>query len=204
MLSIIDYGVSNVRSVVNALRAVDVQVELVTTAAEVRSAKKLLLPGVGSFGAAVSRLRDTGTFLAIRDAVLNGTPVLGICLGMQLLFEASEECPGERGLGLLDGVAQPFGSGRHRSSLLTHMGFSSVRSSSNSRLFAGIPSEYDFYFVHSFHLQESNADLVATSTFRHRSFVAAVEHGNQIFGTQFHPERSQGNGLMLLRNFSKL
>jgi glutamine amidotransferase len=198
MISIIDYGMGNIRSIENALAFIGMPYRLIRERNEVRESERLILPGVGSFKSAMSNLIKSGVADAITDAATCGAPLLGICLGMQLLFDRSEEGGHCDGLGLIHGSVRRF---EPRVGLqIPHMGFNEVRAKRTSPLFNGIVDRSDFYFVHSYHVVvDEETDVLAVTT-HGSSFTAAVGRGN-IFGTQFHPEKSQSQGLQLLRNF---
>jgi imidazole glycerol-phosphate synthase subunit HisH len=198
MVSIIDYGMGNLRSIVNALDFLGIPHRLVREPAAVMDAGMLILPGVGAFDRAMINLMDSGMAAAIADAARTGTPLLGICLGMQLLAERGEEGGGCHGLGLVPGTARRL---RPESGVrIPHMGFNDVVQTRACPLFEGIGDRSDFYFAHSYYLDCDEAVVVGVAV--HGSeFAAAIAHGN-VMGTQFHPEKSQSHGLQLLRNFS--
>jgi len=197
-VSIIDYGLGNLRSVENALRAIGAPYRFVRDAGQIKEAGRLLLPGVGTFPAGMRNLRATGLIDAIREAAAQGTPVLGICLGMQLLVSRGDEGEGAEGLDLIPGLVQRFTPSAEVR--IPHMGFNEAEVLSFDPLFANIKNGSDFYFVHSYHVVvEAEENAIAMST-HGQPFVAAIRHGN-VFGTQFHPEKSQSQGLQLLRNF---
>ena len=202
MITVIDYGVGNIRSVVNALAAVGASATVVGDAPSVRTAEALVLPGVGSFRRSMETLRRRGLDEAIRDRVLDdGVPLLGICLGMQLLGAASTEDGASEGLGLIDGVVDEFQFDRaaHPTTKVPHVGFDTVTVERDSILLDGLGEEIDFYFTHSFRMTSDDKSVVGTCWHGER-FAAVVERGN-VLGTQFHPEKSQSNGLSVLRSF---
>jgi glutamine amidotransferase len=196
---IVDYGMGNIRSLGAALEHLGSDVVVSADPREIRGAKILMLPGVGSFPAAMSVMDKLGLSQAIRDVMHKGkSKLLGICLGMQLLMDSSNEHQGATGLGLVAGSVKRFPTDNDLP--VPHIGFNSVRSQRGSVLFAGIGAQTDFYFVHSYRTVDAGPEaLVATSHYG-EDFVAAIESGN-IYGTQFHPEKSQTNGLKLLANF---
>lgn len=196
---IVDYGMGNIRSLSAALEHLGSDVVVSGDPSELDAAKILILPGVGSFPAAMSAMDNLGLSQAIRDVMHTGkSKLLGICLGMQLLMDSSNEHQGATGLGLVAGSVERFP--RENELPVPHIGFNSVRSQRGSDLFAGLGEETDFYFVHSYRTVAAGPEaLVATSHYG-EDFVAAIESGN-IYGTQFHPEKSQTNGLRLLANF---
>ncbi len=195
MIAIVDYGMGNLRSVQNALTYLGVDHLVTSDPAQIASSSAIIVPGVGSFRQAMQNLNDTGLAAAIRTAAKE-VPILGICLGMQLLADTGDEDGPSKGLGLIRGVVKRFHDPQVR---VPHIGFNAVQSSTNSVLFNGIPHA-DFYFVHSYHfICDDASDIAGTATYG-APFVAAVERGT-IFGTQFHPEKSQSNGLKVLKNF---
>lgn len=192
MITVVDYGMGNLRSVRRALEHLGADVLITAEPVAVREATNLILPGVGAFGEAVRRIDRLGLRTPILDHVSKGLPLLGICLGMQLLFAESEESPGFRGLGLLPGVVKRF-----RGSLpVPHIGWNDATPVRPSPLFAEKGGCY--YFVHSFYL-ECGASTVATTTYGD-TFASAVQ-AEHVLGVQFHPEKSQNDGLALLRRF---
>jgi len=197
MIVIIDYNVGNVRSVCNAFRRIGCSAELSRDASIIRSAKGLVLPGVAAFGYAVEALGEaTGP---VRDAALAGKPLLGICVGYQLLFEQSLEHGRHRGLGLVKGRVVPIPRGR----TIPHMGWNQVRLAADIDILAGCRDGVHFYFAHSYYAEA--ADSGAKVAFTDYGFeMPAVVQKNNIHGTQFHPEKSGPAGLAVLANFAKL
>ena len=200
MLGVIDYGAGNLRSVVNALEFLHVQNKIVSNAKEIKGCSLLILPGVGAFGAALDELEKRGLKEAVAEAALE-KPFLGICLGMQLLFEESEEAPGRKGLGVLKGCVRRFPAGMGLK--IPHMGWNSLSINSSCRLFADTPQNSYVYFVHSFCCSAAERSDVAAVCGYGLEFDAAVEKGN-LFGCQFHPEKSGNTGLALLKKFVSL
>lgn len=198
MIAIIDYDAGNIRSVEKALTALGEQPVVTRDKENILAADKLILPGVGAFGGAMERLHQYGLVEVIREAVKKGTPLLGICLGLQLLFERSDESDGVEGLGILKGeiLKIPDSPGLK----IPHMGWNSLEIKPQSRLFKGIESGAYVYFVHSYYLQAENEGLVAATACYGVQIHAAVEQGN-VFGCQFHPEKSSRIGLGILKNF---
>jgi glutamine amidotransferase len=196
-IAILDYGMGNLRSVEKALEHVGVTATITNDAGEVRAADGLILPGVGAFPRAMARIRELGLDALIAERRGEGVPILGICLGLQLLFESSTELGGAGGLGLLDGpVAELEAEGLK----VPHIGWEPVRWEQESRLTEGIPTETPFYFVHSFAPRPSGDELLGTAVYGER-FACAAERDN-VFGVQFHPEKSSSAGLRLLSNFA--
>ena len=199
MVTIIDYGAGNIRSIGKALEFIGEEVVLTGDPEKVRTAEKLILPGVGNFGEAMDNLNHRGLSDAIREAAAKQTPLLGICLGLQLLFERSEESPGKEGLGILRGevLRIPDAPGRK----IPHMGWNSLQLRHDGRMFRGIPKDTYVYFVHSYYLKAAEEEIVKAVTEYGVCIHAAVEKG-QVFATQFHPEKSSDAGLAMLRNFA--
>ncbi len=202
MLAVIDYGAGNLRSVMHALNHLGVEsIRVVRTPRDLAGATKIILPGVGAFGAGMQRLHEQNLVQPIRDAVFAGVPYLGICLGMQFLFEVSDEMGEHRGLGLLPGRVTRFPE--LPGYKVPHMGWNRIRPSRESPLLRGIPHEGYAYFVHSYYcVPLHEADVLAVVDYGVR-FTAAVEH-ERIWGVQFHPEKSQETGLRLLANFLEM
>jgi glutamine amidotransferase len=197
VIAVVDYGMGNRRSVEKALEHVGVTATVGNDAAAVRAADGLVLPGVGAFPRAMERIGELGLAELIAERRAEGVPILGICLGLQLLFESSTELGGAGGLGLLDG---PVGALEADGLKVPHIGWEPVRWERDSRLTEGIPSGTPFYFVHSFAPRPSNEELLGTAVYGER-FACAAERDN-VFGVQFHPEKSSAAGLRLLANFA--
>ncbi len=204
MIAIIDYDAGNIKSVEKALLYLGQQEKDVVLTRErevIHAADRVILPGVGSFRDAMEKLRGYGLEPVIREYVESGRPFLGICLGLQLLFEESEESPGARGLGLLKGKITKIPEGEGRK--VPQIGWNDIRINPESRLLSGIPDNSYVYFVHSYYLTAENRSEVAATTEYGVSIDAAVESGN-LFACQFHPEKSSGVGLRILKNFIEL
>ena len=201
MIAIIDYDAGNLRSVEKALLALGEQPVITRDTEKILSADKVILPGVGSFGDAMARLNQYGLTDVIHQAVDRGIPFLGICLGLQLMFERSDESEGVEGLGLLKGeiLKIPDQEGLK----IPHMGWNSLSIREGSRLFSGIEDGTYVYFVHSYYLKAADEAIVAASTEYSTHIHAAVECGN-VFACQFHPEKSSDVGLRILENFIRL
>ena len=200
MISIVDYGMGNLRSVEKALEKLGFEAHLVSTPEEVGAATKLILPGVGAFGDAMRGLDQRGLIEPIRSAAASGTPIMGICLGMQIFFDSSEEDPGVAGLSLIPGTVRRF---RTTELKVPHMGWNDLADIGESKLLANLgPSPY-VYFVHSYFVVPENGAAAAAFTTYGERFVSAVETEN-ICGTQFHPEKSQAIGMKILRNFAEI
>ncbi len=201
MIAIVDYGAGNLMSVKKALDFIGADSIITSNPAELASAEKVILPGVGSFGDAMESMREKGLVEAVKASALSGKPFLGICLGLQLLFAESEESPEAQGLALLNGkITQiPTDMGLK----VPHIGWNSVEISEGSRLFNGIKNGSYFYFVHSYYLNGADENAVAGTTEYGVKIQCAVEREN-LFATQFHPEKSGEVGLRLLKNFVEL
>jgi len=196
-ICILDYGMGNLRSVEKALEHVGATATISGDAETVRRADGVILPGVGAFPKAMERVRGLGLGELIAERRDSGVPILGICLGLQLLFDSTTELGGAKGIGLLPGgVAELEADGLK----VPHIGWSPVRWEKESRLVEGIDSETPFYFVHSFAPGPDRGDLLGSASYGAR-FACAAERDN-VFGVQFHPEKSSAAGLRLLSNFA--
>ena len=199
-IAILDYGMGNLRSVEKALERVGAEAERTFDDEAIRAADGLVLPGVGAFPKAMARIRELGLDELIAERKERGTPILGICLGFQLLFGSSTELGGAQGLGLVDGSVCGIEAGGLK---VPHMGWEPVRWERESELTAGIETETPFYFVHSFTPVPADAsDVVGTAA--HGERFACVIARPPVFGVQFHPEKSSDAGLRLLRNFTSI
>lgn len=200
MVAIIDYGAGNLSSVKKALDYLGAESEITQDRNKILSASHVILPGVGSFGDAMNSMQERGLVETVKEAALSGKPFLGICLGLQLLFEESDESPDVKGLGLLKGriVTIPKDNGLK----VPHMGWNSVELKQRNGIFDGIDDESYFYFVHSYYLKDADVDVVAGVTHYGVEIQCAVQKGN-LSATQFHPEKSSKAGLKLLENFLK-
>ena len=197
MIAILDYGMGNLRSVEKALERVGAAAEITADPAAAGGADGVVLPGVGAYPRAMERVRELGLDRLIRRRIEAGKPVLGICLGMQLLFEESSENEGSAGLGLMEGPVGPLAANGYK---VPHIGWSPVRWQRSSPLTEGLGAEEPFYFVHSFAPRPAHEqDVLGTAAYGER-FACAVEHP-PLYGAQFHPEKSSAAGLRLLRNF---
>ena len=201
MIAIIDYDAGNIKSVEKAMHYLGQEVEITRDQERILAADKVILPGVGAFGDAMEKIRQYDLEGVIRQVVDGGTPFLGICLGLQLLFEESEESPGAKGLGILKGRIRriPGGEGLK----IPHMGWNTLELSGNGRLFRGVPEEPFVYFVHSYYLEAEEEEIVKAVTWYGTKIHASVEKGN-VFACQFHPEKSSSTGLLMLKNFVEL
>lgn len=208
MVTVIDYGIGNLRSIEKALVHVDVEVVRTDDPGAVADAERLVLPGVGAFGACIDEVRRRGLEEPIRTAVDRGVPFLGVCVGMQLLFERGEERGEHAGLGVLPGRVVRFDADRLREATgealkIPHMGWNTVSLRRSHPLTADIPDETYFYFVHSFYAVPDHDEDVLGTTRYGIDFPAMVQRNN-VMGVQFHPEKSQTHGLRILRNFAAL
>jgi glutamine amidotransferase len=201
MIAIIDYDAGNLKSVEKALNFIGEEAIITGDKSELLQADKVILPGVGNFGDACDKLQHYQLYDVIKEIAARKTPLLGICLGLQLLFESSEECPGKEGLSLLKGkiLRIPESEGLK----IPHMGWNSLTVRPGTKLFKGIPDQAYVYFVHSYYLKAENEADVAATTYYSALIHASVERDN-IFGCQFHPEKSGEVGLAILKNFAAL
>lgn len=198
MVAIIDYGAGNIKSVENAVRFLGHEAVLTRDPQVILSADHCILPGVGAFGDAMARLKRYGLDEVLREVVRREIPLLGICLGLQLLFEASEESPGAEGLGILRGriLRIPDGDGRK----VPQIGWNDLTFPNEGRIFRGIKEGSYVYFVHSYYLRAEDPSVVTAQTQYGVTIDAAVESGN-VYACQFHPEKSEAVGMKILGNF---
>lgn len=198
MIAIIDYDAGNIKSVEKAILSLGEEVVITRDAQTILNADGVILPGVGAFGDAMEKLHSYGLVDVIRECVEKKIPFLGICLGLQLMFESSEESPGVEGLHLLDGkiLRIPAESGLK----IPHIGWNNLHFPNKGRLFEGLPEDSYVYFVHSYYLAAEDESIVAATTEYGTLIHASVEKGN-VFACQFHPEKSSDVGLKILQNF---
>lgn len=198
MTAVIDYDAGNIRSVQKALEFLGDKALVTRNPKEILGAERVILPGVGNFGDAMAKLNGFGLIPVIKEAAERGTPFLGICLGLQLLFEESEESPGVKGLGILPGkiVRIPGAEGLK----VPQIGWNALKYPSKGRLFRNVPEGSYVYFVHSYYLQAKNKEIVKATAEYGVTVEASVEQDN-IFACQFHPEKSSETGLKILQNF---
>jgi len=200
VIAIVDYGMGNLRSVEKAIARAGVATLVTSDPAKILAARGVVLPGVGAFGACMENLESRGLAATMREAVASGRPFLGICLGLQLLFEESEEFGPIRGLGVLPGRVVRFAGPSFDGLKIPQMGWNQLRIRRAVAELEGIGDEPYVYFVHSYYVVPSNADLTVASTDYGLEFAAAIAWKN-VFACQFHPEKSQAIGLRILENF---
>ena len=198
-VGVIDYGASNIFSVVRALNSLGASTKIVKTPEDFKNTDKLVFPGQGSMGSCSKKLSENNLRDSLIDA-LNNLPFLGICLGLQILFSESEESEGEKGLNIFSEKIEKFSEFEDKTIKIPHMGWNQLEISQNHFLLKGIKSYENFYFVHSFASKEANQNEIFSKTFHGEIFNSAVGKDN-IFATQFHPEKSGKSGLMILKNF---
>src|SRR3989338_472433 len=196
MIAIIDYGAGNLQSVKNALDSLKAESIITSDAKEIIKAEKAIFPGVGSFGDVIRALNDKDLIEPIIKFLEDGKPFLGICLGMQVLFEESEESPGVEGLSIFEGKCKKLKAALK----VPQIGWNQLKTQKESKLLEGIKDKSFFYFVHSYYADPEDKNIVLATTDYGNEFVSAVEKDN-VFGLQFHPERSGEVGLKILKNF---
>ena len=203
MVAIIDYNMGNLASVYNACRLIDQKAEIVSDPNEIRKYDRVILPGVGAFGDAMEHLNATKMIDAIKEFAKSGKPMIGICLGMQLLFESSEEFGNHKGLGLIEGEVIAFDKSKMdmENHKVPHMGWNRIFNKPN-QLFEGLSENPYLYFVHSYHVVTNDKYTIGTTHYGY-DFTSAVQKDN-IYGLQPHPEKSHNNGIAILKNFMKL
>lgn len=201
MVAIIDYDAGNIKSVQKAIEYLGEEVIITRDAEVILNASRVILPGVGAFGDAMEKLHKYNLVDVIREVVKREIPFLGICLGLQLLFETSDETPGVQGLGILKGKIKRIPDNGELK--IPHIGWNSLSFPNKGRLYEGIPQESYVYFVHSYYLDAEDKDIVVATTEYGTTIHASVEQGN-VFACQFHPEKSSSVGLKILDNFLKI
>ena len=201
MIAIIDYDAGNIKSVEKAMQFLGQEVTVARDRDTILNADKVILPGVGAFGDAMAKLRQYGLDKVIHEVAEKKIPLLGICLGLQLLFERSDETPGVEGLGVLKGeiLRIPEKEGLK----IPHMGWNSLKYPHQGRLFKDVPEDSYVYFVHSYYLKAEDESIVTATTDYSTLIHASVEQGN-VFACQFHPEKSSDVGIQILKNFVEL
>ncbi len=202
MLAIVDYGVGNLFSLESSLKAIGAEVTVTADKAVLRQADRIILPGVGAFGDAIAKLRETGLDTLLKELAAEGKPLMGICLGMQLLFEKSHEYGEHTGLGLLSGEVVPMRGRLPANFMIPHIGWNALHMTRETPLCKYIREGDHVYFVHSFFVEGDNPATAATAEYG-ENVTAMVEKGN-VFGCQFHPEKSGEIGLNILRAFCEV
>ena len=196
MITLLDYGAGNVRSVINAIESLGESVKVVKSPEDIISAKRLVFPGVGAFGSMIEKLKEKGFFEPLVKYLKSDRPFLGICLGLQALFEESEEAPGVKGLGFIKGKVKRF----PLNFCVPHIGWNGIKIKQASNLFNGLNGDEKFYFVHSFHVDPKDSSVILTKTDYGYEFTSSIQKGN-VIATQFHPEKSGQAGLKVFKNF---
>ena len=203
MIGIVDYNMGNLASVINAFAKMGVEATLESDPSKLAQYDKLILPGVGAFGDAMAHLKSNGMNEAVIAYAATGKPLLGICLGMQLLFESSQEFGSTKGLGLIPGKVVAFDESKFDHTLkVPHMGWNELFVQKDTALFDGLKKDFYLYFVHSFHAVCDDKYAIGTTHYGYE-FVSSVQNEN-IYGIQPHPEKSHENGLKIIENFAKL
>jgi len=203
VIGIVDYNMGNLASVINAFAKVGVDASLESDPAKLEQYDKLILPGVGAFGDAMEHLKENGMDEAVVNYAKSGKPLLGICLGMQLLFESSEEFGSHQGLGLIPGKVVAFDENKFDHALkVPHMGWNELFVQKETPLFTGLKKDFYLYFVHSYHAVCDDTYAIGKTHYGYE-FVSSVQNDN-IYGIQPHPEKSHENGLKIIENFAKL
>jgi len=206
MIVVVDYGMGNLKSVQNAADFLGVKVKVSDSKNTLKRAKKIVFPGVGHFGRTVKELRKRKIFNILRERINEGVPFLGICIGMQVLFDSSQESPGVKGLGLIKGRVKSFKS---KELVVPHMGWNQVginkqsQEAKDNKLFKGVKDKSYFYFVHSYYCVPEEKDIIITTTNYGVDFASSI-HKDNIWALQFHTEKSQRLGLRVFNNFIKL
>ena len=201
MIGVIDYGAGNLRSVCNSLKKLSVDCHVVKAPSDLNKIETMIFPGVGSFGDSSDQLKKQSLFEPIREWIINDRPFLGICIGFQMLFDSSEESPGSEGLGIIPGKVIKFSEQKNLK--VPHMGWNEVQIKNlDDPVWQKIDDLTHFYFVHSYFPKPDNPEVSSSTTGYGVNFTSSIRFGN-IFGTQFHPEKSQKSGLRLIENFLK-
>lgn len=202
-ISIVDYGMANLRSVQKAFEQVEAEAKIVSSPEEIAQAERIVLPGVGAFCDAAETLRQKHMVEPLLEHVKAGKPFLGICLGLQLLFDVGYEDGEHRGLGIIGGKCIRFDVDQSHKLKVPHMGWNQLNIQRRSPLFEGLPADPSVYFVHSYHVVPTDPGVIATTTDYGVPFVSSIWKDN-VMATQFHPEKSQAVGLSILQRFSRL
>ncbi|MBN1899528.1 MAG: imidazole glycerol phosphate synthase subunit HisH [Spirochaetes bacterium] len=199
-IAIIDYKMGNLHSVFNAFQYLKIPVEFTHEKEKILNCAGIVLPGVGAFGDAMKNLQYLGLVDLIKQEISSKKPYLGICLGLQLLFEQSEECRGKRGLNIFKGKVVRF---RSKGIKVPHIGWNQLCLKKKSELFKGIQQGSYFYFVHSYYVAPEDKNIIATTTEYGEEFVSSISL-DRVFGVQFHPEKSQDKGMEMIKNFARI
>jgi glutamine amidotransferase len=199
LIAVIDYGMGNLKSVTNALEKLGTDAVITRDKKVIKESRAIILPGVGAFGKCIENLKNLELLGFIKETIEEGKQYLGICLGMQVLFESSEEAPGIAGMGVLKGTVPRF-TGNIK---IPHMGWNNIKIVKKTEILSGIENSEYFYFVHSYYCSPEDKGIVATTTPYGEEFASSVQKDN-VFACQFHPEKSQRVGLKLLQNFVNL
>lgn len=203
MIAVIDYGMGNLRSVQKALEASGAKTRVTSDPKALRACEKIVFPGVGAFGEAMAELKRRRLVEPLKDAIAEGKPFLGLCLGLQLLFEGSGEAPGVKGLCVFKGRVKKFRF-KDRGLKVPHMGWNRIYlKRKTSKILSGVPDGSYMYFVHSYYVAPEDKNIILTTTGYGMKFVSGVAKDN-VYGFQFHPEKSQALGLSILKNFVKI
>lgn len=203
MISIVDYGSGNIRAIGNIYDRAKIKYQVVATAEELSKASKIILPGVGAFDETMAKLNESGLKAVLDQKVLKElTPVLGICVGMQIMANSSDE-GNESGLGWIPGKVKLFDTTILQKPKIPHLGWNSVEIVKDTGLLKGVDCEQGFYFIHSYYYEVDDNTHTMTNTFYGDNFTSSISKGN-IYGTQFHPEKSHNNGMRVLTNFANL
>jgi len=203
LIGIVDYNIGNLASVINAFTKVGADIHLESDPSKLDQYDKLILPGVGAFGDAMDHLQSNGMDKAVKEFAASGKPLMGICLGMQLLFQSSEEFGEREGLGLIEGKIVAFDNSKFNQALkVPHMGWNELFIQKETDLFKGLEKKFYLYFVHSYHVKCDDKYAIGKTNYGYE-FTSAVQKNN-IYGIQPHPEKSHENGLKIIENFVKL
>ena len=203
MIGIINFGYGNIQSIINALNDAEIKSKVLSKSTEIKKFEKLILPGVGSFKTCFEKLEKYGWNSEILEYIDKQKFLLGICLGMQLLFQWGEEDGGSNGLAIFKGKVKKIKIDSFEK--LPHVGWNNIKLERESKLFEGINGNVDYYFIHTFEcLPENKSEIIATTEYGTKKIIASISNNKNVYGTQFHPEKSPPNGLKILGNFNRL